>query len=611
LPSFSRLSRWQVAGIVVVVLLAVPFVFPYGYSLFFYGRACPGVSIQGIPVGTLDQEAITTVVSARHTRFLRQPVTIVYGEQQWQPSSDQVGLTFDPVDVARQALEPGRRGTPIDRLAELWRLWMEGVDIAPRATVDLNRLQDYLLSLRHSVEYPPRDATLAIAEGEIIGTPSASGRQIVFDTTITEAITAMQHLMPQSIALHTRELPATIGTEDLAAAERRATTMISKTLLLTHEAREWRWGPDMLSLLVRAQPVDGELQVVVDERQLAHAIDVLADEVERDKQEPRLQMVAAGEAESGLQVAIAREGQVGWKLSHDIAMDVISTAIRGDQRLTEVVTVTLPVETIEPTITSDNLDELGIRELVAVGKSSFVASPSYRITNIKVGAARFDGVAIPPDTTFSFNEQLGPVDAEHGFVEGYAVIGNPTQLEWGGGVCQNSTTVFRAAFWAGLPIVERHAHPFYISWYDRFAYGDYGDGPGMDATIYTGVSDLKFVNDTGHWLLMDVEVNEEKQVLTVRLYGTKPDRTVSLEGPFITNKTPATQEPVYIDDPSKPRGYLAQTDVARSGRDITIYRVIEQVIEPHGATETIQRESFFTRFKPWPNVYVRGTGAPE
>jgi vancomycin resistance protein YoaR len=186
-------------------------------------------------------------------------------------------------------------------------------------------------------------------------------------------------------------------------------------------------------------------------------------------------------------------------------------------------------------------------------------------------------------------------------VQGYAVIGNRTQLEWGGGVCQVSTTVFRSAFWAGLPFTERHAHPFYISWYDDYSFPDQA-GPGMDATIYTGVLDLKFVNDTGNWLLMESTVDEAAQILAVRLYGTKPNRTVVAKGPDIERIIPAPAEPEIVYDAALPAGTVKQTDTARRGMDISVYRVI---------TENGQQkvpEAFFTRFKAWPDVYVRGTG---
>jgi len=339
-------------------------------------------------------------------------------------------------------------------------------------------------------------------------------------------------------------------------------------------------------------PVNGQLTIQVHSERLTRAVEGLAQVIDSGTAEPRLRFSDGG-------LRIVAEGQAGRRLRQADAVTAIAELLMQPSLITR--TLVLPVEQIEPQITAETLDSLGIVELVAEGRSSFAGSAPYRITNIRAGAARMNGVLIAPGEEFSFNRQLGEVNAENGFVEGYAIIGNRTQLEWGGGVCQVSTTVFRAAFWAGLPITERHAHSFHISWYDRFGLGPNGDGQGLDAAIFTGVQDLKFVNDTGHWLLMQTSIDEQAQVLVVQLYGTRPQRKVRIEGPIIANEVRAPSEPVYIDDPSLPRGTLRQTDVARGGRDISIYRI---VTDTNGQE---RRELFFTRFRPWPNIFVRGT----
>jgi vancomycin resistance protein YoaR len=124
----------------------------------------------------------------------------------------------------------------------------------------------------------------------------------------------------------------------------------------------------------------------------------------------------------------------------------------------------------------------------------------------------------------------------------------------------------------------------------------------MDATIYTGVQDLKFRNDTGNWLLMEATVDQANQVLTVRLYGTRPNRTVTLRGPTIDNVVQPPAKSVYVDDATVPAGTVKQTDVARRGMDIAVERIISE----NGVEQ--KPEVFFTRFKAWPNVFVRGTG---
>jgi vancomycin resistance protein YoaR len=126
----------------------------------------------------------------------------------------------------------------------------------------------------------------------------------------------------------------------------------------------------------------------------------------------------------------------------------------------------------------------------------------------------------------------------------------------------------------------------------------------MDATIYTGVQDLRFINDTGHWLLMEAVADTSAQVLSVRLYGTRPDRRVAVVGPEITNIVSPPARAVYVNDPGLPVGTVRQTDRARRGMDIKVYRVITE----GGVQRT--PELFFTRFKAWPDVFVRGTGSP-
>ncbi|MFO7170018.1 MAG: VanW family protein, partial [Chloroflexota bacterium] len=399
----------------------------------------------------------------------------------------------------------------------------------------------------------------------------------------------LQRLAPGEVVLRTRILEPALPDEGIAGAVADARRMLAAPLTLSQGERSWTWEPERIAELLAISVEDGYMTIDVDPQRLERAVEKLAQVVDSPSVEPRV-------AFRGERLQIVEEGHTGLRLKQDEAAEAIRAALRAGQR-----TVELPVAEVEPQITAETLPELGIVELVAEGKSSFAGSAPYRVTNILAGAARMNGVLIAPGEEFSFNTQLGAVDEANGFVQGYAVIGNRTQLEWGGGVCQVSTTVFRAAFWAGLPFTERHAHPFYISWYDEYSYPDQA-GPGMDATIYTGVQDLRFVNDTGHWLLMEAVADVDRQVLTVRLYGTKPNRTVSIAGPTIENIVAPPSQPVYVNDPSLPAGTVKQTDTARRGMDITVYRLIE--------VDGQQRppEAFFTRFKAWPNVFVRGTG---
>jgi vancomycin resistance protein YoaR len=167
------------------------------------------------------------------------------------------------------------------------------------------------------------------------------------------------------------------------------------------------------------------------------------------------------------------------------------------------------------------MEQYGIKTLVARGESDFAGSPRNRIHNIRVGADRYHGLLIAPGAEFSFNDTLGPVDGEHGFKPELVIRHNVTTPEFGGGLCQVSTTMFRVALRAGVPITQRFNHSYAVSYYGT---------PGEDATIYPGGKNLKFVNDTpGHLL---IQMKQEGTKLAFELWGSSDGRNAEILGPF-------------------------------------------------------------------------------
>ncbi|MEN9936860.1 MAG: hypothetical protein RLZZ387_3439 [Chloroflexota bacterium] len=587
-----RRRRLPILPLLLLLILggAAYFAAPYAGPALAGDRVMAGVSLQGEQVGGLARKELAARLERRYAAFARTPITIRFEGRTWTPNPEEIGVKLDLERVSAEILAAGRRGDMLRRADELWSIYRAGgLDVAPRVSVDARALQSYLTRIAAELEGPPQDAALSIAAGKVIPTSAREGRQVLVDETAIDVLRALQTLAPQAVTLRTRALPPALPDERIAGAVADARTMLAMPLTLRQGDRSWTWEPDRIAELLVIQVRDGAMSIDVDQQRIERAVEKLAQVVDSGSVEPRV-------AFRGGRPQIVEEGRTGLRLKQPETVDAIRAALRTSGH-----TVELPVEEVTPQITAQTLPDLGISELVAEGKSSFAGSAEYRVTNIVAGAARMDGVLIPPGAEFSFNTQLGAVDESNGFVQGYAVIGNRTQLEWGGGVCQVSTTVFRTAFWAGLPITERHAHPFYISWYDAFSFPDQA-APGMDATIYTGVLDLRFVNDTGAWLLMEATADTGSQVLSVRLYGTRPARTVTISGPQVDNVVPPPAQAVYTTDPGLPAGTVKQTDTARRGMDITVYRVIEE----NGQQR--QPELFFTRFKAWPDVFVRGTG---
>ncbi len=218
----------------------------------------------------------------------------------------------------------------------------------------------------------------------------------------------------------------------------------------------------------------------------------------------------------------------GYTLSAHSAAHALKTAILAGNTELEI-----SLDLRSPEIRLSNLNNLGIRERVATGQSDFTGSSAARINNIRVGAAQYNGVILAPGEEFSFNKYLGPVDAEHGFRPELVIKPEGATPEFGGGLCQVSTTAFRAAFFGGLPITQRRNHSYAVHYYEWIA-DDRPRAVGLDATIYAPYQDMKFVNNTPGSLLISTRLEGKR--LYFDFYGTPDDRRVLVDGPHPFDK---------------------------------------------------------------------------
>jgi vancomycin resistance protein YoaR len=209
------------------------------------------------------------------------------------------------------------------------------------------------------------------------------------------------------------------------------------------------------------------------------------------------------------------------------ALDRYNSTIKIIESLQEGKTTTeLVVYSTNPGKQIEELNKLGIKELIGRGESKFNGSPRNRRHNINVGVNKMKGIIIKPGEEFSFNKYLGPVEASTGFLPELVIKKTGTVPEFGGGLCQVSSTTFRAAMHAGLPITARRNHSYAVQYYAP---------QGSDATIYPGVQDLKFTNDTGNSILIwPYFVNAD--YLIFDFYGTYDNRKVQLDKPVAYDK---------------------------------------------------------------------------
>lgn len=270
---------------------------------------------------------------------------------------------------------------------------------------------------------------------------------------------------------------------------------------------------------------------------------------------------------------------------------IFSSAKNGTQRLT----VLMPIEPVYPSITTDRANTFGIKQLIGTGYSEFSGSIAGRIHNVRLASSRLNGILIKPGETFSFNDALGDISAATGYQSAYIIKEGRTVLGDGGGVCQVSTTMFRAALAAGLPIVERHAHAYRVHYYEEGGYK-----PGLDATVFGPTYDLKFTNDTPGYILIQTKVNLTVPSLTFYLYGTSDNRVSYITNQKLWDVAPPPPD-LFQEDPTLPKGTVKQVDFAAWGAKASFdYSVIR-------TGETLQKTTFSSTYRPWQAVYLKGT----
>lgn len=253
----------------------------------------------------------------------------------------------------------------------------------------------------------------------------------------------------------------------------------------------------------------------------------------------------------------------------------------------------IPVNPIKPTITTESVNDLGIKELLGRGTSTFKHSSTIRNYNIEKGASIVNRILVAPGKTFSFIKSLGEVTLATGYKEAYIIREGRTELDVGGGICQVSTTFFRAMLNAGVDIIERQHHAYRVSYYEEDM------PPGYDATVFIPSPDLKFINDTGHYILIQSNYDSKTKKLTYEFYGTSDGRQVEINNYRRWGQEPAPPT-VYIDDPALPPGKMVKEETAVAG----LKTAFDWKVTRNG--QIIHQKTFQSNFAPWAAVYRRG-----
>jgi vancomycin resistance protein YoaR len=484
-----------------------------------------GVTIDGIDVGGLEARDARALLERRSDAIARRPVVFVAGSKRFSIRPVELGVEPDWKDAVASAQ---RQGDGIGPLRGFKRLEFRvfGADVAP-ATRVLNGALEYKLQLMaRAVNRPPRDAELVRHGSSISVRPARSGVALdraAAERILVRALAALDRTST-SIQLPLLVQQPRVRPAALARAARQARVALSAPVRLSLGPTRWRLTPRRLAPLLQL-PADGRTSLAVGGPAANAWLLRLGRRVAKPAQDARFSV-------DGNRVGVV-PAKPGIRLDPDAtAHALLAAALRRTPALR---LARLPVRESQPKLSTDAARAMHIRGLVA-SYTTVYGGIANRIHNVQLVAHLVDEKLIAPGATFSFNRTTGERNAAKGFLEAPVIVNGEVTTGLGGGVCQVSTTVFNAAFEAGLRITERTNHALYISHYPQ----------GRDATVDYPSVDLEFVNDTRNWLLLRTFVSSSS--LTVGLYGTPVHRkVVSTTTPLVSHGAPPVNKTV---DPS-------------------------------------------------------------
>lgn len=582
-----------------------------GYQLYLRGRAVPGVRVLGEDIGGMTraqaEERIREKLGDPNVlleRFGGDQIVLRDGANVFRAWPWELGFRSDLKPALDVAFEIGHRSELTLSLIEQGRALVLGADVNASAAFDDAVAKQYVSVLAAQIDRPPRDGAFRLEGMKLVETPAQAGRRLDGDETF-KRIKAFAAHPAGDVELPIKDLAPHVV--DAKQAQAQINAFLATPLVLQFQDRSWAIDQAALAQMVSLQPIsnsDASLsyKVVLNDGALRAKVEELAREINQSPRDARFHF-----AEGVLSATVmSQEGR-----TLNVNSTVQAIALRFQQASVEhrgpgnaspnaspidalrANTIELAVDVTKPEVDAHDAANFGIKELVSSGTSQFRGSIPNRITNISTAQKSFDGVVIAPGATFSFIKYLTEIVEANGYEDAYVIFGDRTVLGPGGGVCQVSTTMFRAAFFAGFPIVERWEHAYRVGYYEPPV--------GLDAAVFVPSADLKFVNDSPNYILIEPEIDIKNLRLTFNFYGTKPvGREVKMTEPEVTNQVPHPPTK-YIDDPNLPRGTTKQIDFAVDGEDVTLYREIYQ----NG--ELVNRQKFVSKYEPWQAVYLRGT----
>jgi len=568
---------------IILVLILIILILPEVYYFTYQGKIYPGVEVIGLHVGNKTPTEADKIITEALANNSSNTITFEYNNQKWNINLDEISFQYDINKTVETAFQLGRQNQFIKNITDQINLWKNHQNLQLDYHLDQNQLDDQIASIASQIAVPIFEPSIKLTtdKGKTIVEieQGKDGQELDQSKTINTFNDHLAQANFQTISLPVVIKSSVLDENRSSILKAKAESLLGKKVTVKFEDNKWELTEkDLTSFL--------NLNGQFDQEKIKVWLSNTANSVNR------LPQNAAFKFENG-KVLEFKPAKDGIELNIDQSIDNLMDAM--NKTFTEnSVEMTLSVQSTPPQISTDKVNNLGIKEKIGSGLSLFKGSIASRIHNINLASNRLNGTLVGPEEIFSFNKTVGDISEATGYEQAYIIQNGRTVLGDGGGVCQVSTTLFRAALNSGLEIVERHAHAYRVGYYEQ------GFPPGLDATVYSPNTDFKFKNNTDNWILIQTNVDTKQQKLTFDLYGTSDNRQVTISTPKVSDQTPPPPD-LYQDDPTLPIGQTKQIDWKAWGAKVIFdYKVVRN-------GEVLQSKSFYSAYQPWQAIFLKGT----
>lgn len=451
--------------------------------------------------------------------------------------------------------------------------------------LDKDKLQTIIDTEFSSDKIAPVDASFTFKKdvnGQLtfMISPEKIGKDFNYNDIFQQITTSLNSFSSRTIILKTQTIYPTTYADNLQDLKTAAETILNRGSLIVNLATSSVPNTKTINREIIASWLDADNDhnlIFNKDKIVASLQEQIAPLVNQPEIKPRFTII-------NNRVNNWQPGTPGWQLDANGSAALIANYYSQNDNNSSI--LNLIISKVSGSLTDSG--NIIIKEIIGTGHSNFIGSPTNRIKNINLGAAAVNGLLIAPNEEFSLVKNLGVVDASTGYLPELVIKDNKTEPEYGGGLCQVATTLFRTALASGLPITARQNHSYRVSYYEP---------AGTDAAVYLPSPDVKFINDTSNYILIQSRIN--KNNIYFDFWGVKDGRSVSSTAPVIYNITTPPAPKITITDTLKP-GEKKCTEHAHNGADAYFDYT---VIYPNGIIKT---KRFHSHYLPWQEVCLIG-----